>query len=134
MYRQDKKRYTAEPLSLVYYEDNYYLICFYENHIDKKVTYRIDRMDSVEVHEETISETALQYITQSDMGEYTEQTFRMFAGETKTVSIILEASLIGAIFDKFGEDTEIKRIDDNLCFATVKVQVSPAFWSWLFQF
>lgn len=134
IYRQDKKRYIAEPLALIYYEDNYYLVCYYEKHIDKKITYRVDRMDSVEIHEETISETALRHIEHSDMSEYTEQTFKMFGGAEKKITIEFDNSLIGAIFDKFGEDTKIKRISDNTCSTTLKVQISSMFWGWLFQF
>ena len=134
IYRQDKKRYIAEPLALIYYEDNYYLVCYYEKHIDKKITYRIDRMDSVEVHEETISDSAIRHIEQSNMSEYTEQTFRMFGGAEKKITLEFDNSLIGAIFDKFGGNTKIKRVNDSSCSVTLKVQISPIFWGWIFQF
>lgn len=28
MYRKNKKRYAVEPMALIFYEDNYYLMCF----------------------------------------------------------------------------------------------------------
>ena len=41
---------------------------------------------------------------------------------------------MGAVYDKFGEDTKIVRVDEGACKATVKVQISPTFWGWIFQF
>ena len=43
-------------------------------------------------------------------------------------------SLIGVVFDKFGEDTPMMRVGESKCAATVEVRVSPTFWGWLFQF
>ncbi len=36
-------------------------------------------------------------------------------------------------YDQFGEDPRTIRSGD-LCIATVKEQISPVFWGWLFQF
>ena len=41
---------------------------------------------------------------------------------------------MGAVYDKFGEDTQMRRISDSACEATVAVQISPTFWGWIFQF
>ena len=51
------------------------------------------------------------------------------------VDVVLEFDdkLIGVVYDKFGEDTKMIRSGDK-CIATVKVQISPVFWGWLFQF
>lgn len=42
--------------------------------------------------------------------------------------------LIGVVYDKFGEKTKMLRTEDDKCVATIKVQISPTFWGWLFQF
>ena len=42
--------------------------------------------------------------------------------------------MIGAVYDKFGEDTLMQRVDEDSCAVTVTVQVSPTFWGWVFQF
>ena len=42
--------------------------------------------------------------------------------------------MIGTIYDKFGEDTQMVRVDENSCAAKVTVQISPTFWGWVFQF
>lgn len=134
IYRHDKSRITVEPLSLIYSNDNYYLVCYGKKHIDKKSTYRIDRMDCVELSDEPISDEARTYTQSVDMGEYTEQVFKMFGGRTRRVTLRFDDSLIGAVFDKFGENTPIKRINGNVCETTVKIQVSPTFYGWVFQY
>ena len=58
----------------------------------------------------------------------------MYAGEAVDIVIEFNDSLIGVVFDKFGEDTKMMRCGDRKCVATVKVQISPVFWGWLFQF
>ena len=58
----------------------------------------------------------------------------MFNGKLKKVTLAFDDSLIGVIYDKFGEDAEITRISKTRCKASVTVQVSPTFWGWLFQF
>ena len=42
--------------------------------------------------------------------------------------------MLGAVYDKFGENVNIMRSGERTCIAAVKVQVSPVFWGWLFQF
>lgn len=42
--------------------------------------------------------------------------------------------VIGVVYDKFGETTPMMSAGDESYVATVKVQLSPTFWGWLFQF
>lgn len=44
VYRKGGKRYIVNPLVVVWNKDNYYLVCYYDNH-DDTVIYRIDRME-----------------------------------------------------------------------------------------
>ena len=131
VYRKDKKRYIVEPVALIYNSDNYYLMT-YSAKYDNIVNYRVDRMDKVEVEDDKVSSEA---ITQIDnVANNTEQAFKMFAGQTKDVVLKFDDSIIGAVYDKFGEDTRMMRHDENSCLTTVKVQVSPIFYAWVFQF
>lgn len=68
------------------------------------------------------------------IGCYTEQAFKMYGGQLQEITIQFENCLIGAVYDKFGEDTQMRRISDTACEATVAVQISPTFWGWIFQF
>ena len=131
VYRRDGHRYVVEPIALVFNEDNYYMLCYSSRH-QKTSTYRVDRMEAVEVLEEAITETAI--ALKNEVGPYTEQVFKMYAGEAVDIVIEFKDSLIGVVFDKFGEDTKMMRSGEHKCVATVKVQISPVFWGWLFQF
>lgn len=120
-----------EPIALVFNEDNYYLLCYSSRH-EKTSTYRVDRMDSVSVLDDPITDTAL--ALKAEIADYTEQVFKMYAGEVYNLVIEFSDELIGTVFDKFGEDTKMIRSGEHKCVATVKVQISPVFWGWLFQF
>lgn len=58
----------------------------------------------------------------------------MYGGPAVDVVLQFDRSLIGVVYDKFGEDTQMIRSGKDSLVATVKVQVSPTFWGWLFQF
>lgn len=131
VYRRDGHRYVVEPIALVFSEDNYYLLIYSARH-NGTATYRIDRMESIEIIEDHISDRAV--ALRSGMADYTEQVFKMYAGEATEVVLQFASNLIGVVYDKFGESTKMIRVNENTCIATVKIQVSPTFWGWLFQF
>ncbi len=129
----EKKRYYVEPVVMILNEDNYYLVTYSSRHPDKTANYRIGRMDSVEVVDESVlSDAALEKI--AGVAEFTEQAFKMYGGELEDVLIQFDKTLIGPVLDKFGEDTPMMKVNDNECAATVHVQVSPTFFGWVAQF
>lgn len=69
VYRKDGKRYYVNPLVMVWNKDNYYLISYYDNH-EGTVTYRIDRMEGVQVEETDLVEKA--EFSDFEMPEYRE--------------------------------------------------------------
>nr|WP_027871150.1 WYL domain-containing protein [[Eubacterium] cellulosolvens] len=131
VYRKDKKRYVVEPMALIFSEDNYYLMAWSSKY-EGKTNYRVDRMDTVAVEEEPVSEKAI--LETEDIATFRQQAFRMYGGETEDVVLEFNEKLIGVIHDKFGENTKMIRTAQGKCVASVRVQVSPTFWGWLFQF
>ena len=131
VYRRDGHHYVVEPIALVFNDDNYYITCYSAKH-DGTANYRVDRMTSVESIDEEISKKAQEL--RCEMGCYTEQVFKMYGGELENVTLELDDKLIGIIYDKFGEDTKIVRTGETTVAASVKVQISPTFFGWLFQF
>lgn len=131
VYRRDGHHYVVEPIALVFNEDNYYLTVYSARH-DNTANYRVDRMDSVEIIDESISEKALKL--RSSVSKYTEQALKMYGGPLEKIVLEFDKKLIGAIFDRFGESTNMIDAGMNKCIATLQVQVSPTFWGWLFQF
>ena len=131
VYRKEQKLYVVDPAALIFHEDNYYLMC-YSTKYQRPTIYRVDRMENVNVVDYPVSPEA--QLTEEQIAAYVEQTFKMFSGDPAEVTLRFDDDKIGIIYDKFGENTEIRRIDDSTCEASVTVQISPTFWGWLFQF
>ena len=131
IYRKDGQRYTAEPVALVFSEDNYYLITYNAKH-EQTVTYRVDRMDTVSISTELVCTKAL--ILRDEVARYTEAVFRMYNGEARDITLQFTAEVMDAIYDKFGENIEIFSAQSQTYTTNVRVSISPTFWGWLFQF
>ena len=131
VYRRDHHHYVVEPIALVFNEDNYYLISYSARH-DGTANYRVDRMEAVEVIEEDICEKAISL--RDSVSGYTEQAFKMYGGEAVEVVLEFNDILIGAVHDKFGEEMKMVRTGEHTITCAVRVQISPTFWGWLFQF
>ena len=129
--RRGGHHYVVEPVALVFNEDNYYLTSYSSRH-DSTSNYRVDRMDGVELIEETCTENAI--ALREQVAAYTEQAFKMFGGQAEDLVLEFPRGLTGAVYDRFGEGTPMMAAGENRCIATVKVRISPVFWGWLFQF
>jgi len=130
VYRMDGGRYMAEPVALIYDDNNYYMTS-YSAKYQHLVSYRVDRMDQVRMEEDMLSNEAQIQIQNSP--KMVNQAFRMFRGERREVTLRFRDNMIGILYDKFGEELHITRIDSKTCEAAVTVQISPPFWSWLFM-
>lgn len=131
VYRNGHHHYVVEPIALIFNEDNYYLMVYSSRH-NGTANYRVDRMDAVEIIDEPCCEKTIEL--RKEVAEYTEQAFKMYGGEPVDITLQFDGRLIGVVYDKFGEDTKMIRLTPETCEATVKVQISPTFWGWLFQF
>lgn len=131
VYRREGHHYVVEPIALVFNEDNYYLMCYSARH-NSTSNYRIDRIDGVKIIEEPCCETAI--ALRDEVAAYTEQAFKMFGGQLEDVVLEFDRSLIGVVYDKFGENVKMMPSGENKIVATVKVRISPTFWGWIFQF
>lgn len=131
VYRREGERYLVDPMALVYSEDYYYLLTYNRNHADL-TTYRVDRMEQVRTEAESVCPEAL--VPDGDVNEYTAQVFRMFGGSPTELTLEFDRSLIGAVYDRFGEEAEITPVGRKKCSVTVTVQDSPVFRGWLAQF
>ena len=129
----EKKLYTVEPVALIFNEDNYYLMAHSSKYPGKTANYRIDRMERVEVLEESkLSKRALALINKA--AAFTEQAFKMYGGKQVEVALSFSRDLLGPVYDKFGEDIPVAFCGGEECTAEVEVQVSPTFFGWLAQF
>ena len=128
VYRKNGNRYTVSPAFMVWNKDNYYLLCFSNGH-DNIVTYRLDKMKKVAV-EETDREPHPEYEL-FNTEEYRKQVFSMFGGESQNVTLLFTANILSDMFDRFGDDIRIKRVDDDTYSVDVTVQISKTFFAWI---
>lgn len=106
---------------------------YFSSKYDGITNYRVDRMDEAEIEEDSVSDKAI--ISDDDIiAAYTERVFKMYNGPTTNITIEFNDNLIRVIQDKFEEDTKIVRTSKNRCVVSIKVQISPVIWEWIFQF
>lgn len=127
VFRKNGEKYLVNPVAMVFSNDNYYLICYHDNH-DGITTYRIDRMLNVSVSEQEINQTAQP--KGLNIAKHRKQSFSMFGGITETVKFEADKDLLDVIYDKFGEDTQIRPLGNGKISFTADVQISPVFFGW----
>lgn len=128
VYRKDGGLYTENPYSLVYSDDNYYLVTFNETY-GNITHYRIDRMEGVQT-----LETDSNFPEGFNLEKHKSEVFGMFVGEKSKVRIRARKYLIDSILDKFGEDTRLFNFTEDEILFDADVQVSSRFISWVCSF
>lgn len=123
--------YKVNPLGTVFDNGYYYLFC-YDDYFGKVSHYRIDRMDGVRMLDESMTEGI--EIDDFNLSKRKRQLFSMFGGETTTVEVEADKSLIDVIHDKFGELASLRDKGNNLVCFSADVQVSPTFLAWCCSF
>ncbi len=128
VYRNGGKRYFVNPLVVVWNKDNYYLVCYYDKH-DGTATYRIDRMS--EAQEESAERVYRKELDGFDIENYRQRVFSMFGGEEQEVDLQFDSTMLDDVFDKFGEEVNIVKVDDTTYRLKVPIQVSKTFFAWV---
>ena len=120
--------YQENPIDLIINEDNYYLVTFNEEKQAPK-TYRVDRMDSVQVLDVPAVKKKVK-----EAQKLRSHSFSMFSGEEKEVTLRFDKGFTNQVIDKLGFDFRV--IDDGEKYATIKctVDVSYTFYAWCFTF
>ena len=131
VYRKDKRRYIVNPLSTVFSNDNYYLMCNDDKH-DGIGHYRIDRMDDVQITENPM--TKIEESKGYDLSRHKRALFGMFNGEDERVTFQADKSLIDHIFDRFGNEIYIRNDENGGVIFTADVQISKPFLGWCCSF
>lgn len=131
VFRKNGEKYLVNPVAMVFSNDNYYLICYHDNH-DGITTYRIDRMLNVSVSDQEINKTAQP--KGLSVAKHRKQSFSMFSGKTETVKFEADKNLLDVIYDKFGEDTQIRSLGNGKISFTADVEISPMFFGWSCSF
>lgn len=127
--KHDGYIYEVSPYSFAWNGDNYYLIGFSEKH-EGIVNFRVDRMTNVKI----INDVLLPKPTEFNVADYCAKLFLMYGGDEQTVELICENCLMKTIIDRFGEDVDVEKTDDEHFKATVKVIPGHTFYAWVFNY
>jgi len=126
VYRKNKELYYETPVSLMWNEENYYLVT-YKQKYEGYTHYRVDRMESIEIRDE------LRVLPQTefDPASYAKKMFSMYSGDETEVDILFANELSGVVLEKFGTDIFMHSVNDKQFKAKLKISVSPFFFSWI---
>ena len=129
--RHGGKRYRVSPYALCWDNENYYLVA-HDSETNTIRHYRVDKMQKIETAEEKRGGKEL--ASGFDIGKYTGELFGMFSGEECLVTLRCLNSSAGIIIDRFGRDIPFRKSGENHFELTVKVMLSPHFYTWVMNF
>ncbi len=127
-YRRGGALYIVSPFQLIINDGNYYLLG-YDDKFKKMLTYRIDRMERVQI----VSEP------REGAKEYEEvnltAVFNMFKGEKRSVRLKCINSLLDTMIERFGtKNASYSKADDEHFIVSAEVEVSDQFFGWILGF
>ena len=131
-FRNDGNEYVVSPYAMIYSDDNYYLLAHYPKY-EGITHFRVDKMTDIKVLEEKSED--IKYVTDGkfSLADYTKKVFNMYKGKTETVSFLCDESIISVVIDKFGENIHLRKESEREYAVTIKADVSPTFYSWIFM-
>lgn len=126
--RHEGKRYLVSPWLLIWEDENYYLLS-YDHEASMVKYFRVDKMKEIRVEEQ--SRQGEEMVSGQIPGELLKNTFGMYAGEKKRVTLEFHNKLVGVAIDRFGMDIPIINRDNSHFQTIVEVCISSQFYGWL---
>lgn len=127
-FRKNGVWYVVSPWTLVWTDENYYMIG-YDQAEETIKYYRVDKMR--DIAQVTHKRKGREQFEKMDMSQFAKQTFGMFGGEQRRLTLQCENRMAGVIFDRFGTDIPMYQENDECFLCHVNVNVSPQFFGWL---
>lgn len=127
--RHDGAYYVVSPYHTYQNDGRYYMLGFY----DKRQAINTFRLELMEIPE-LLEEDMVPQPEDFDFTEYLRSTFKMYSGETKTVTLEADNAMMRKVIDKFGSDFEVHEVLGERFQTQVEVSVSETFFSWLFHY
>lgn len=127
--KNNGQKYVVSPISLVWSDENYYLVAVDHNDNDKIKHYRVDKMKSIGILDEKrkMSDEDKKF----NLAIFSKKTFGMYSGDECEVGLVFPEYMIGVIIDRFGTDIPLYVQKDGLVKAKIKVSKSKQFFGWL---
>ena len=127
--RNNGERYVLSPYGMTWEDGRYYVIGFSVKH-DKIITFRVDRMSSVEISEDVCTPKPDDF----SIVDFVNKVFRMYDDEIVTVTLRCKNELMKSVIDRFGLDVKTEPCSKSSFNAIVDVAASQTFFGWVFQF
>ncbi len=131
IYRRNGDRYTVSPFSLMWDDENYYLLA-YDAQAGFIKHYRVDKMTNL--RQEALPREGKKIFAAVDLAAYADSHFGMFSGDVEKVRLEFENSLAGPVIDRFGAETILVPSDDGHFTVTVNAAVNEQLFGWLCGF
>ena len=126
--RHDGRRYVLTPVKVVFANGHYYLAAYDDS--DQKVkTYRIDRMELLQLSDAKATRCAA--IANYEYEDFKYVSFGMFHGRQAVVTLEAEAPLMDALADAFGTALDVVAATPERAEVRAPVQISPQFFGWV---
>ena len=129
--RHNGQTYIISPWSLIWDDENYYMIGF-DSAEDKIKHYRVDKMLNLKITK--LCRKGEKLFENFDMALYSNKTFSMYGGKEELVTLICKNNMSSIIIDRFGLNVYMRKNDENTFLVAVRVAVSPTFLTWLMNF
>ena len=99
---------TISPYAIVYQLQEMYVVGLKEGK-NNLYTYRIDRMKNIEITDKDVDNS----ITNDDVEKFVNSTVSMFGKVSEEIEVICDNTLLDNVIDLFGENSTIKKYDQN---------------------
>lgn len=126
--RRGGKPYRISPWSLMWNDENYYLIG-YDAQAGMLKHFRVDKIGPIEMLPER--REGEEVFKKCDLSAYSAKTFGMYGGEEMMVTLSFPNYLVGVVLDRFGKDVSLQKLSEDRFAVHVKVMVSRQFYGWL---
>lgn len=128
--KHDGEPYIFSPHELIWDGDRYYILGWSDRHNEMR-TFRVDRIPDVPA---ILPVKALKKPAGFNGTKFVGTNYRMFAGETKEVSLICDNDTMDSMVDRFGEKVFTEIVDEEHFRLKAKVAESHVFYAWIFGF
>lgn len=127
--RNGGERYVLSPYGMAWEDGRYYVIGYSGKH-GKIVTFRVDRMNGVEITDDVCVPPPDSF----SITDFVNKVFRMYDDEIVTVTLRCKNELMKSVIDRFGTDVKTAPCSKSSFNVIVEVAASQTFFGWVFQF
>lgn len=126
------KRYQVSPVGTVFNDGFYYLVGESNDHPKRLLSYRVDRMQQLEISEEprVLTEVGRRFSKE----QYKRRVFSMYTGTPTRVIFLIQSEWIDVVTDTFGPVVPQQPEPDGWYRVVADVDISPTFFAWCCHF